>query len=76
MNTVDADVLVMMRRDLEVVPSGFRALVIYNEGEHFSAGVNLSLVLFATHVAAWSQIEQLLIQASKPIRRSNTPLSP
>jgi 3-hydroxyacyl-CoA dehydrogenase len=65
MNTVDADVLLMIRRALEVVQSGFRALVIYNEGEHFSAGVNLSLVLFATHIAAWSQIEELLIQGQQ-----------
>jgi 3-hydroxyacyl-CoA dehydrogenase len=65
MNTVDADVLLMIRRALEVVQSGFRALVIYNEGEHFSAGVNLSFVLFATHVAAWSQIEELLIQGQQ-----------
>jgi 3-hydroxyacyl-CoA dehydrogenase len=65
MNTVDADVLLMIRRALEVVQSGFRALVIYNEGEHFSAGVNLSLVLLATHVAAWSQIEELLIQGQQ-----------
>ncbi|HJU63966.1 MAG TPA: 3-hydroxyacyl-CoA dehydrogenase NAD-binding domain-containing protein [Candidatus Binatia bacterium] len=65
MNTVDADVLLMIERALEVVPSGFRALVIYNEGEHFSAGVNLSLVLFATHVAAWLQIEELLLKGQQ-----------
>jgi 3-hydroxyacyl-CoA dehydrogenase len=60
MNSVDANVLLMIKKALEIVPSGFRALVIYNEGEHFSAGVNLGLVLFTVHVAAWSQIEQLL----------------
>ena len=65
MNSVDADVLLMIRSALEVVQADFRALVIYNEGEHFSAGVNLGLVLFATHVAAWSQIEELLIQGQQ-----------
>jgi 3-hydroxyacyl-CoA dehydrogenase len=65
MNTVDADVLLMIGRALEVVQSGFRALVIYNEGEHFSAGVNLSLVLFATHAAAWAQIEELLLKGQQ-----------
>jgi 3-hydroxyacyl-CoA dehydrogenase len=65
MNAVDADVLLMIRRALEVTQAGFRALVIYNEGEHFSAGVNLSLVLFATHIAAWSRIEELLVQGQQ-----------
>jgi 3-hydroxyacyl-CoA dehydrogenase len=65
MNAVDADVLLMIRRALEVTQAGFRALVIYNEGEHFSAGVNLSLVLFVTHIAAWSRIEELLVQGQQ-----------
>jgi 3-hydroxyacyl-CoA dehydrogenase len=65
MNTVDADVLAMLGSALKIVQSGFRALVLYNEGEHFSAGVNLSLVLFATNIAAWSRIEELLIQGQQ-----------
>jgi 3-hydroxyacyl-CoA dehydrogenase len=65
MNSVDANVLLMIKKALEIIPSGFRALVIYNDGEHFSAGVNLGLVLFTVHVAAWSQIEQLLIDGQQ-----------
>jgi 3-hydroxyacyl-CoA dehydrogenase len=34
--------------------------VIYNEGEQFSAGANLGLVMFATNLAAWSQLEAML----------------
>ncbi|HWP58969.1 MAG TPA: 3-hydroxyacyl-CoA dehydrogenase NAD-binding domain-containing protein [Candidatus Acidoferrales bacterium] len=77
MNTIDADVLLMIRKALEAVRSSFRALVIYNEGEHFSAGVNLSLVLFATHVAAWAKIEELLAmgqQAYQALKYSPFPV--
>ena len=53
MNTIDLDVFAMLRKALETVQSGYRSLVIYNEGQHFSAGVNLGLALFTANVAAW-----------------------
>ncbi|MCH7778672.1 MAG: enoyl-CoA hydratase/isomerase family protein, partial [Gemmatimonadetes bacterium] len=39
--------------------------VIYNEGQHFSAGVNLGLALFAANVAAWPMIEDLVTQGQE-----------
>lgn len=65
MNTLDADVLAMIRRALEIVQSDFCALVIYNEGEHFSAGANLGILLFAANVAAWPKIDELLAQGQQ-----------
>lgn len=65
MNTIDPDVFAMIRNALEIVPSGFKALVIYNEGQHFSAGVNLALALFAANVAAWPTIEELLTEGQE-----------
>jgi 3-hydroxyacyl-CoA dehydrogenase len=65
MNTIDPDVFSMIRKALEIVPSGYKSLVIYNEGQHFSAGVNLGLALFAANVAAWSTIEDLLMQGQE-----------
>jgi 3-hydroxyacyl-CoA dehydrogenase len=65
MNTIDPDVFAMMQKALEVVPSGYKSLVIYNEGQHFSAGVNLALALFAANVAAWPMIEDLLTQGQE-----------
>lgn len=65
MNTLDGDALAMIRKALEIVQSDFRALVIYNEGEHFSAGANLGMLLFAANVAAWSKIDELLAQGQQ-----------
>lgn len=65
MNTLDGDVLAMIRKALEIVQSDFRALVIYNEGEHFSAGANLGMLLFAANVAAWPRIDELLTQGQQ-----------
>ncbi len=60
MNTIDPEVLDILARALELVPRQHRALVIYNEGEHFSAGANIGLALFAANVGAWSLLEELV----------------
>ncbi|MFQ5809686.1 MAG: enoyl-CoA hydratase-related protein, partial [Armatimonadota bacterium] len=65
MNTIDPDVFGMIRKALETVRSSFKSLVIYNEGQHFSAGVNLGLAIFAANVAAWSTIEELVAQGQE-----------
>lgn len=65
MNTIDHGVFAMIRKVLEIVPRSYKALVIYNEGQHFSAGVNLALALFAANVAAWPTIEDLLTEGQE-----------
>ncbi len=60
MNALDPDILAMLRIAIDAVGDGRRALVIYNEGEQFSAGANLGLVMFATNIAAWGQLEAML----------------
>lgn len=65
MNTVDLEVFAMIRNALEITTKGHKALVIYNEGQHFSAGANLGMALFAANVAAWSIIEDLVCQGQE-----------
>ncbi len=60
MNALDADSLTLAVRAIDMVRERFKALVIYNEGENFSAGVNLGLALFAVNLAAWPLIEDLV----------------
>lgn len=64
MNTLDASVFAMIQMAIETVQGGggYKALVIYNEGQHFSAGVNLGIALFAANVAAWPMMEDLVKQ--------------
>ncbi len=65
LNTIDPDVLAMIVKAIETVQKGYRALVIYNEGEHFSAGANIALALFAANVALWPAIEEMLAQGQQ-----------
>jgi 3-hydroxyacyl-CoA dehydrogenase len=65
MNAIDPGVLELLESTLRLVPEqGYRALVIYNEGTHFSVGANLGLALFAANIAAWSEIEGIVRRGS------------
>jgi 3-hydroxyacyl-CoA dehydrogenase len=60
MNTFDAQVLKLVRRSLEIVGNGYRALVIYNEAENFSAGANLGVLMYAANIGLWDEVENLV----------------
>jgi 3-hydroxyacyl-CoA dehydrogenase len=57
-NALDDKIIELLGRSIEVVGAKFKALVIYNEGSHFSLGANLGLALFAANIAAWSEVEK------------------
>ncbi len=60
MNAMDPDILALLRTALGTLGNEYRALVLYNEGEQFSAGANLGLVMFAANIAAWDQVEAMV----------------
>ena len=65
MNTMDPEVFKIMTKAVEIVPKAHTALVIYNEGSHFSAGANLGLAMFAANVGAWPMIEDMVAEGQK-----------
>ena len=65
MNTMDPEVFKIMAKAIEIVPKNHKALVIYNEGSHFSAGANLGLAMFAANVGAWPTIEDMVAEGQK-----------
>ncbi|MCU0734270.1 MAG: 3-hydroxyacyl-CoA dehydrogenase NAD-binding domain-containing protein [Methylotetracoccus sp.] len=60
MNALDMDTMTLIRQGIDLVGDRFCALVIYNEGTHFSAGANLSLLVQAIHAEDWDGIERML----------------
>ncbi|NOG73845.1 3-hydroxyacyl-CoA dehydrogenase/enoyl-CoA hydratase family protein [Roseicella sp. DB1501] len=69
MNALDPGTLEMLGTSVAMGKKGaFRALVIHNEGEHFSVGANLGLALFAANIAAWGEIEGMIEQGQKAMR--------
>ncbi len=61
MNTMDPLIMAMIRTAVELVPAkGYQALVVYNEGENFSAGANLGLLMYAANLAMWAEAKALV----------------
>jgi 3-hydroxyacyl-CoA dehydrogenase len=68
MNAIDDQVFAAYRKAIKMIGDGsgdYKAMVIYNEGSHFSAGANLGLALFAMNIAMWPQIEDLVSGGQK-----------
>jgi 3-hydroxyacyl-CoA dehydrogenase len=61
MNALDNDVMALIQKAIGLIGDGkgdWKALVVHNEGDNFSVGVNLGLALFAVNIALWPQVEQ------------------
>ncbi|HKT85238.1 MAG TPA: 3-hydroxyacyl-CoA dehydrogenase NAD-binding domain-containing protein [Novosphingobium sp.] len=60
MNALDGDVMKLIVQAIPLIQAQYKALVIYNDADSFSAGANLGLAIFAVNIAAWSEIEKLV----------------
>ncbi len=57
MNTIGGDQLGMLRESLDEVRKNFAGLVIGNQGQHFSAGANLLLLITQIQNQDWDEID-------------------
>ena len=60
-NSLDEPIMDLIGKTVRLVKESYKALVVYSEGQHFSYGANLGLALFAANIAAWMEIEKLII---------------
>ncbi|MBI4511600.1 MAG: 3-hydroxyacyl-CoA dehydrogenase/enoyl-CoA hydratase family protein [Deltaproteobacteria bacterium] len=58
-NSVDPDVITLLQTGIERAEKDFRAMLIYNEGEHFSVGANLFMVVMAASQKNWEQLRAM-----------------
>ena len=71
MNALDAavfDVVQKTVRKIERSNGVYKALVIYNEGTHFSAGANLGMALIAINLGIWHLIEEMVHSGQRAYR--------
>jgi 3-hydroxyacyl-CoA dehydrogenase len=57
MKSLGADIIAMIHAGVRRLHSDFDAMVIANQGVHFSAGANLMLVLVAAQEQEWDEID-------------------
>lgn len=60
LNTLDMESMKLIRQSIDKVSESYKALVIHNDAEHFSAGANLGLLMEAIHRSDWHAVEQLI----------------
>ena len=60
MNPIDDQIIDVMSRGLAIAEKDFRGLVIHHQGENFSAGANLLMVLEAIQANQWAAIDTMI----------------
>jgi 3-hydroxyacyl-CoA dehydrogenase len=60
MNALDEDIGNMIHEGQDRVLNEFEGLVIGNEADNFSAGANLMLVLMASQMGSWDQLDAIV----------------
>ena len=67
MNTFDEGTFEMLVKTKKTIEGSddYKALVVYNEASHFSAGANLGLALFMVNIAMFPQVEEFIRTGQK-----------
>ncbi|MEZ5815411.1 MAG: 3-hydroxyacyl-CoA dehydrogenase NAD-binding domain-containing protein [Alphaproteobacteria bacterium] len=67
MNTFDEGIFEMLVKTKAMIEGSddYKALVVYNEASHFSAGANLGLALFMVNIAMFPQVEEFIRTGQK-----------
>ena len=67
MNTFDEEIFNLLEEANKLISGSddYKALVIYNEASHFSAGANLGLAIFMINIAMWQQVEGFVARGQK-----------
>ena len=60
MNTQDLDSMGLIQQSIAKVSAEYKGMVIYNEGEHFSAGANLTLLAPAIVKGDWDTVKSIV----------------
>jgi 3-hydroxyacyl-CoA dehydrogenase len=77
MNTIGGDIISLLFASLEDVNANFEGLVIGNQGQHFSAGANLMLLMMEAVEGNWDEIDYMVRtfqRATQAIRYNPKPV--
>ena len=77
MNAIGADTIQMLQAGVKEAARNFKALVVGNEGPHFSAGANLMLVLLEAQEENWDDIDLMIRafqQATMALKYADVPV--
>ncbi|PPR46705.1 MAG: putative 3-hydroxyacyl-CoA dehydrogenase [Alphaproteobacteria bacterium MarineAlpha5_Bin9] len=76
-NTLDINTLEFLNQMIDLVSSSYKAMIIYNEGEFFSAGANLGEAMFLGNIGLESELDKILTRGQEvftKLKYSNFPV--
>ncbi len=56
MNTIGSEVLTAVNKAIDLAEEKYKAVVIYNEGDHFSAGANVGMIYMLAVEQEWDEL--------------------
>jgi 3-hydroxyacyl-CoA dehydrogenase len=77
MNAIGADTVSMMMAGVKEAEQNFKALVVGNDAQHFSAGANLMLLLLEAQEGNWDEVDLMIRafqNATMALRYANVPV--
>jgi len=77
MNPIDDQIIEVMHKGVEIGERDFRGLVVHHQGENFSAGANLLMIMEAIDSNQWSMLDQVIREFQKAttgLRRARIPV--
>ena len=66
-NTIDMATLKFLNQSIDIVSSSYESMIIYNEGEFFSAGANLGEALFLGNLGLESEVEKNILRKGQEV---------
>ncbi|MFO0594498.1 MAG: 3-hydroxyacyl-CoA dehydrogenase/enoyl-CoA hydratase family protein [Myxococcaceae bacterium] len=77
MNSIDSEIMSLMHQSADWAEKNARGLVIGNDGQNFSAGANIAMILWAAKEKQWADIRSQISsfqQANQRMRYSTIPV--
>ena len=60
-NTFDMGTMEFLNQSIDIVDSSYKSMIIYNEGNFFSAGANLGEALFLGNIGLESEVDKNIL---------------
>ena len=66
-NTIDMDTLEFLNQVIDIVSSSYKSMIIYNEGDFFSAGANLGEILFLGNIGLETEVDKKILTKGQDV---------
>ncbi|MBN1946588.1 MAG: enoyl-CoA hydratase/isomerase family protein [Bradymonadales bacterium] len=77
MNSIDTEVIKLVHKAVDIAEKDFRGLVIGNDGQNFSVGANIMMILMGARAGQWDMIRDSLVMfqgSSQRLHYSKVPV--